>query len=119
MMDDRRGFTLLEVLVSLAILSITLLLSYEVLSVAIGAEDRSERWTVASCLGETLVRESTSVWPETGESKGKFSAPVEAYSWERSIRPAAHPDAREVHVTITWSAGGREERVSLAGVAVK
>jgi type II secretion system protein I len=118
-MDDRRGFTLLEVLVSLAILSITLLLAYQVLSSAIGAEDRSERWTVASCLGETLVRESTAVWPETGESSGKFAAPMEAYSWKRSIRPAAHPDAREVHVTVTWSAGDQEERVSLAGVAVK
>jgi len=118
-MDDRRGFTLLEVLVSLAILSITLLLAYEVISGAIGAEDRSERWTVASCLGETLVRESTSAWPETGESSGKFAAPIEAYSWTRTVRPAAHPDAREVEVIVTWSAGGREEKVTLAGVAVK
>jgi type II secretion system protein I len=118
-MGDRRGFTLLEVLVSLAILSITLLLAYQVLSSAIAAEDRSERWTVASCLGESLVRESTSVWPETGESSGAFAAPMDAYSWRRSIRPAAHPDAREVHVAVTWSSEGREERVSLAGVAIK
>ena len=118
-MDDRRGFTLLEVLVSLAILSITLLLAYEVFSGAIGAEDRSERWTVASCLGETLVRESTAVWPDTGDAEGKFAAPMEAYSWKRSILPAAHPDAREVHVTVTWSTGGLEERVTLAGVAIK
>jgi type II secretion system protein I len=118
-MDDRRGFSLLEVLVSLAVLSITLLLAYQVLSSAIAAEDRSERWTVASCLGESLVRESTAGWPDTGETSGTFVAPMEAYSWERSIRPAAHPDAREVHVTVTWSSGGAEERVSLAGVAAK
>jgi type II secretion system protein I len=118
-MGNRRGFTLLEVLVSLAILSITLLLAYEVLSGAIAAEDRSERWTVSSFLGETLVRESTAVWPEIGESSGKFAAPMEAYSWKRSILPAAHPDAREVHVTVTWSSEGREEKVTLVGVAVK
>jgi type II secretion system protein I len=117
--DNRRGFTLLEVLVSLAILSITLLLAYRILSGAIAAEDRSERWTAASFLGEALVRESTAVWPETGEASGKFAAPMDAYSWQRSIRPAAHPDAREVHVTVTWSSEGAEERVSLAGVAVK
>jgi type II secretion system protein I len=117
--DDRRGFTLLEVLVSLAILSITLLLAYEVLSGAIGAEDRSERWTVASCLGETLVRESTAGWPDTGDTEGTFAAPMEAYTWERSIRPAAHADAREIHVSVTWSAEGREEKVALAGVAFK
>ena len=118
-MGDRRGFTLLEVLVSLAILSITLLLTYQVLAGAIAAEDRSERWTVASFLGEALVRESTDGWPDTGETSGKFAAPLEAYSWQRSIRPAAHPDAREVHVTVTWSSDGAEEKVSLAGVAVR
>jgi type II secretion system protein I len=118
-MGDRRGFTLLEVLVSLAILSITLLLAYQVLSSAIAAEDRSERWTVASYLGEALVRESTAGWPDTGETSGKFEAPLDAYSWQRSIRTAAHPDAREVHVTVTWSSDGAEEHVSLAGVAVK
>ncbi|MGZ9252782.1 MAG: hypothetical protein ACXW4F_11525, partial [Candidatus Deferrimicrobiaceae bacterium] len=85
----------------------------------IAAEDRSERWTVASFLGESLVRESIAGWPDTGETSGKFAAPMEAYSWERSIRPAAHPDAREVHVIVTWSAEGREEHVSLAGVGVK
>jgi type II secretion system protein I len=118
-MGSRRGFTLLEVLVSLAILSITLLLAYEVLSGAIAAEDRSERWTVASFLGESLVRESTAGWPDTGEAEGKFAAPMDSYSWKRSIRPAVHPDAREVHVTVTWSSEGREETVTLAGVAVK
>jgi hypothetical protein len=44
---------------------------------------------------------------------------MDAYSWRRSIRTAAHPDAREVHVIVTWSAEGREEQVTLAGVAIK
>lgn len=118
-MDNRRGFTLLEVLVSLAILSTTLLLAYQVISGAIAAEDRSERWTSATCLAESLVREATSSFPDTGEAEGTFAPPMAAYSWKRSIRPAAHPDAREVHVAVTWSAEGREERVTLSGIAVK
>jgi type II secretion system protein I len=118
-MADRRGFTLLEVLVSLAILSTTLLLAYRVISGAIEAEDRSERWTAASCLGESLVREAAAGFPDTGETEGKFAPPMDSYSWKRSIRPAAHPDAREVHVAVTWSRDGREERVTLSGVAVK
>jgi hypothetical protein len=44
---------------------------------------------------------------------------MDSYSWKRSIRPAMHPDAREVHVTVTWSSEGREEKVTLTGVAVK
>ena len=44
---------------------------------------------------------------------------MDAYSWQRTILTAAHPDAREVHVTVTWSSDGAEEHVSLAGVAVR
>lgn len=116
------GFTLLEVLVSLAILATTLLLAYQVVSGAIAAEERSERWTAAAYLAETLVREATSGFPEAGETEGKFPPPMEAYSWKRSVRAAIHSDAREVHVVVTWKPEGKEgpeERVSFSSVAVK
>ncbi|HEX9190906.1 MAG TPA: prepilin-type N-terminal cleavage/methylation domain-containing protein [Candidatus Deferrimicrobiaceae bacterium] len=125
MADPRRprtragGFTLLEVLVSMAILATTLLLAYQVVSGAIAAEERSERWTAASYLAETLVREATSGFPETGDTEGKFPPPMETYSWKRTVRSALHPDAREIHVVVTWKSDGREERVSFSGVAVK
>jgi type II secretion system protein I len=117
-MDDR-GFTLLEVLVSLAILAATLLLSYEVISGAIAAQERSERWTAASYLAEALVHDATTTFPATGETEGKFAPPMEAYSWKRSVRPAVHPDAREVHVDVVWTTAGHEERVTFSGVATK
>jgi len=117
-MDDR-GFTLLEVLVSLSILATTLLLAYQVLSGAIAAEERSERWTAASYLAETLVREATSVFPDTGESEGKFAPPMDAYGWKRTVEETFHPDARVVHVVVRWTSDGREERVTFSSVAVK
>ena len=116
---DRRGFTLLEVLVSLAILATTLLLAYQVVSGAIAAEDRSEKWTAASYLAEALVLDAVAQFPEVAETEGKFPPPQGAYSWKRSVRPAAHQDAREVQVVVTWSSEGREEQVSLTGLAVK
>jgi type II secretion system protein I len=118
-MADRKGFTLLEVLVSLSILATTLLLAYQVISGAISAADRSERWTTASYLAESLVLEATAGFPETAETEGKFAPPMDAYSWKRSIRPAAHPDAREVQVVVRWISERREEQVSLTGLAVK
>ena len=117
-MDDR-GFTLLEVLVSMAILATTLLLAYQVISGAVAAQDRSEKWTAASYLAESLVLDAVDEYPETAETEGKFAPPMEAYSWKRSIRPAAHTDAREVQVVVTWASEGREEQVSLTGLAVK
>ena len=118
--DGRRpGFTLLEVLVAVAILSTTLLLAYRVMSEAISAEQRSEHWTAAAYLGEALLREATFSFPEIGESEGTFPGLDNAYAWKRAVKAAAHSDAREVDVTVTWSEGDREETVALAGIAVK
>jgi general secretion pathway protein I len=113
------AFTLLEVLVALAILSGTLILAYQVMSGAISAEERSERWTAAAFLGETLLRENTSTFPEVGESEGRFPGMDNAYAWKRTVKQAAHPDAREVEVTVRWSEGKSEETVALSGIAVK
>ena len=113
------GFTLLEVLVALAILSGTLLLAYRVMSDAYSAAERSERWTTAAYLGETLLRESTATFPEIGESEGSFPGMDNAYSWKRSVQPAAHSDARQVELTVSWGEEKREEAFSLAGIAVK
>jgi type II secretion system protein I len=118
-MADRKGFTLLEVLVSLSILAATLLLAYQVISGAVSASERSERWTAASYLAEGMVLEAVDGFPETAETEGKFSPPMQNYSWKRSIREAAHADAREVEVVVLWTSEGREERLSVTGLAVK
>jgi type II secretion system protein I len=118
-MGDRRGFTLLEVLVSLSILAGTLLLAYRIISGAISAADRSERWTTASYLAEALVLESVEGFPDTAETEGKFPPPMEAFTWKRSIVQAAHKDAREVHVVVRWTSEDRKEELSLTGLAVR
>lgn len=113
------GFTLLEVLVALAILSSVLVLAYRVMTDAIAAEARSEHWTSAACLGEALLRDATSTFPDAGETTGRFAPPDDMYSWVRAVRQAPHADAVEVHVTVSWSEGGGAESVELAGIAVK
>lgn len=113
------GFTLLEVLVALAILSSVLTLCYRVMTDAIAAEARSEHWTMAACLGEAVLREATSAFPEVGETSGRFPPPDDAYSWDRTVRQAPHSDAVEVHVTIKWNEKDGEEKIELAGIAVK
>lgn len=118
-MGDRDGFTLIEVLVSLSILAATLLLSYQVISGAISAAERSERWTAASYLAEAMVLEAVEGFPEAAETGGKFPPPNEAYSWKRLVREASHPDAVEVEVVVLWTSGNREEQVSVTGLAVK
>ena len=118
-MGDRNGFTLIEVLVSLSILATTLLLAYQVISGAISAADRSERWTAASYLAEAMVLDAIDGFPETAENEGKFPTPNDAYSWKRVVRAASHPDAVEVEVVVRWTSENRAEQVSVTGLAVK
>ncbi|MGB3097424.1 MAG: prepilin-type N-terminal cleavage/methylation domain-containing protein [Candidatus Deferrimicrobiaceae bacterium] len=122
-MPDRavspKGFTLLEVLVSLAILSATLIMAFQVTSGAIAAAERSEAWTTASLLGEEKLREATDTFAEAQETKGTFPAPYEEYAWAISVKQALHPDAREVYVSVSWKTGGIEETITLSGLSVR
>jgi type II secretion system protein I len=113
------GFTLLEVLVALAILSASLVLCYQVVTGAVTATARAERWTAASMLGEELLRTTVETFPDIQDKDGTFPAPHEDYSWKLSVKETLFPDAREVHVTVTWTANGREESLSLAGGALR
>jgi prepilin-type N-terminal cleavage/methylation domain-containing protein len=114
------GFTLLEVLVSLAILSAALVLAHRVVTGALAAESRSERWTECALLAETLFREATETFPEVQQTEGGFPAPRNAFSWKRTVTQSAlYADARIVEVSITWKSGEEEETVSLSGVSVK
>jgi len=115
-----QGFTLLEVLVALAVLSTALVLGYRVVTGALAAESRSERWTECALLGETLFRETTENFPEIQDTQGQFPAPKDAFSWRRTVRQSAlYSDARVVEITITWKSGKDLETVTLSGVSVK
>lgn len=118
-MDRQRGFSLLEVLVSLAILSSVLILAYRVVSGAVSAEDRSERWTTAVLLGERLLRESAAPFPDVQESDGKFASPDDAYAWKKVVRQAVHPDAREIEITVTWKGDRGDESLKVSGLAIR
>ncbi len=114
-----KGFTLLEVLVSLAILSATLVIAYQITSGAIAASDRSESWTTASLLGEEKLRETVETFPEIQETTGNFSDPHEGYAWTLTVRQALHPDVREVHVSVSWETDGTVQKFTLSGIAVR
>jgi type II secretion system protein I len=114
------GFTLLEVMVSLAIISTALVLCYRVMAGALAAEDRSERWTAAACLGEELMRDATGgSFPDVDETEGDFPEPWNEYSWKKTVKESLYPDVREIEVTVSWKQDGNPESVTLWGAAVK
>jgi type II secretion system protein I len=118
-MADRKGFTLLEILVALAILTGTLLMAFRVVSGGITAQARSEGWLNATLLGEAQLRRSLFPFPPTGDSDGTFPAPHEGFRWRMSVVQALHEDAREVHLTVLWKTEDEENQLALSGLAVR
>lgn len=112
------GFTLLEVVVALALLSATILLAYQVIAGAILASDRAKRSAAAAFLGESLVRETSLTFPETGQVEGRFPGLDNAFRFQKTIAETLHKDAREIHVTVYWT-DEQTDSVTVSGIAVR
>ena len=107
-----RGFTLIEVLISFAILAFTLAAAYGVFSDASRAVASGERYAVALALAETRMAEVGGIPNgESWDSEGVFD---NSYYWSVETRPlpgaAASPDAGVepvvVSVSVNWDSGG-------------
>jgi general secretion pathway protein I len=113
-----RGFTLLELLVALAILSVglTVLLAGLSLSLGRGRSDRAEtsaRAFAVSLLDQAIADPSAAVGETSGTSGG--------YAWHVSIEPygddddqqAWHSRAAEVSVSVSWREPGKRREIAL------
>jgi general secretion pathway protein I len=102
---DRRGFTLLEVLVAVAVLGLALvsLLSLHVRNIDLIGRD--QRITEATLLARALMSEVESgPFPDLGVESGDFELDYpERYPdlrWEREVTPTPVPNVREVRVRV-------------------
>ncbi len=111
---NRRGFTLVEVLVAFAILAMALTAAYGVFSDASRAVSSGERYAVALALAEARLAEIDAMPADGGwDGEGDFA---EAYRWRIESRVLTDPAiaaAQEggmatvlVTVTVTWETGG-------------
>jgi len=99
----RRGFTLLEVLIALAIISGLLITLIYTVNYQLGIVERQETVTVATLLAKSALTELEKK-PES--KKGKFEAPYETYSYETAVKDSPYPGVNEIAVIVT---AGKEE----------
>jgi general secretion pathway protein I len=102
---DGRGFTLLEVLVAVAVLGLALvsLLSLHVRNIDLIGRD--QRITEATLLARAVMSEVESgPFPDLGVESGDFELDYpERYPdlrWEREVTPTPVPNVREVRVRV-------------------
>jgi general secretion pathway protein I len=97
MRSDQKGFTLLEIMIALAIIGgllITLLYS---LNYHLGIAERHETITIATMLAKSKLRD---LEEKPAPVKGDFPDPYSAYHYAAEITESPYPGISEIRVTV-------------------
>ncbi len=112
----RPGFTLLEVLIALAVLSVCLLAIYQGYSTTLAITTSTRKlWTAIVYANNELARwERMSPVPEVSVAQGTFPPgdAMAGYSWRREIsdlEPLPSVKVRRVQLDLTWPIGTAQQ----------
>jgi general secretion pathway protein I len=121
------GFTLLEVMIAIAILGISLVLTLELFGGALSSTSLSRHYTEATFLARHKLEElSLENQLAPGSQQGDFGEEYAAYHWQAEISPysipqlaavtdesAAQPQVVQISLKVSWEERGRTYSVEL------
>jgi general secretion pathway protein I len=108
------GFTLLEVVVALAVLAIALIALLTLRNRDIALQAHARHLVTATALAKLKMEEINRVeGARDQERSGDFGERYPAYRWESMIDAAQQPGWLQVRVEVRWPEGARQERVEL------
>ena len=109
-----KGFTLLEVLISLAIIAIVLITCLRAQNQCIRLYHLSRDMTVATILARQKMGEiELAGFPELGGEEGNFEDNFPGFTWQKTVSMTPFEEARRVNLSVIWKEGIRERRVDL------
>jgi general secretion pathway protein I len=114
-MDTRKGFTLLEVMLAVAIMALVLVSLLGLQSRSTKDVELAEHITTATLLAKRVMTEALLVKPLLSlEQQGEFDDEEFAdYAWQKIVVPTPVPQVLEVRVAVLWKEGERQEQVEL------
>ena len=118
MIRTRRGFTLIEVLIALAVVALALLGLTRTAAIEVSDFDALRERTLAGWVAANVLAEArvAGALPSTGTSDGRVELGGRAWRWTRNV--SATPDAGIRRVDIRVFAGDAKDSVaSLSGFA--
>ena len=116
--DRRAGFTLVEVLASLALLGAILPAAMGAVSLAMSLGSAAQHRTEAATLAHSKLAEAiaTGDWLD-GDASGDFGEDWPQYEWELAAEDWGEVGVSEVTVTVTWTARGAPHELAIATLA--
>lgn len=113
----KRGFTLLEVMIALAIVSIALVGLLGLGNRSIGVHDRLQKITQGTLLAQQRMTEIENQ-AERGRlqlvvEEGFFEDPFQGYQWRITFQETPISFVQMVTVTVIWGTEARNESVDL------
>ena len=116
--SQKRGFTLLEVLVAVVILGTALAVLLAAVNRNLVLASKSKNLTIAGILAQKKITEvELEGFPEIREQQGEFEE-APGFDWFLSVRPfeisQLGTEIRVVRLLITWDEGEEDFEVTLA-----
>ncbi|HEX4053970.1 MAG TPA: prepilin-type N-terminal cleavage/methylation domain-containing protein [Tepidisphaeraceae bacterium] len=119
----RRGFTLIEVLVTLVLIGIVLPAIMHGVTVAMAAGDSARHRNEATELAKSELAQiiAGSQWSNATNLSGDFSPDWPGYQWKATVYPwdqdTSGMGIQQIDLTVTWQERGHPESLTLTTLA--
>ena len=109
------GFTLLEVMVALAIVAITMVVVGSLRNRDVLYHGDVRQIIMATLLAQERMTafEMEEEFPEVGEISGDFEDPYHQFHWVQTVASTPFEFARQVRLSVYWGSGRPEESVEV------
>jgi len=110
----KKGFTLLEVMIALAILALVGVAFLRAQAGSVRLVDESSQISLATLVAREKMAELESVgFPEVGKTSGTGGEVYPRFRWEQVVTSTELPVLRRALVRILWMDGTRERNLEL------
>lgn len=114
----RSGFTLIEVLVALAVVALALLGLTRTAALQVNDFDALRERTLAGWVASNVLTETrlASSLPATGQSDGRVEFAAHAWRWTRDVSATPDPEIRRIEIRVFAGDAG-DASASISGFA--